>query len=423
MRFRYPTRPTPLTPAQTARLRTLDIRLLFASGVVYLAIAALTIAPWPAWIIAPIAIAAYTPLAVQFIRFRTTLGLKSTQPLIPAYPRNLLHTGAFMSFAMLAGIAASLLLVPHIPGSILLIIPCIGAALTMLNASNSSFIRSPPACPACGYPLEGLTYPLPCPECGLRIGSKSEAVTSRKLSKPGLRVAGVACMVLPLLAGSFLSVNPGLITTRLPHSARLALAPTDPAAFNTVVPNLTPEQRDRLITRILDASTTDDVWLMDTQLSWLAGELAANRLSPGQSDRFAIGRFRFEITADPIRRVGLPMRIWLTGDALPTNTTPVIFQYFTRGFEINDELSPAPDHPFLTSTLGAIHEIVARSVPLTTHTPETTGPLGVRIRIIAITTTNFASTITWHDDGTYTITPEPLTTHELTAETTLTVAP
>jgi hypothetical protein len=425
MRSRTPTQPTPLTPAQTARLRTLDIRLLAISAAVYLALAALALTPWPNRIIIPLTIAAYAPIAVQFIRFRAGLALKLTQPLILEYPSNLLHTGAFMSCAMLAGACMFVLLTPDAPGFVLLFMPCIGVALTLLTASSFSFVLSPPSCPACHYPLEGLDFPLPCPECGRPIESARDALTCRKLRKPGLRLAGVACFVLPLLGSTVFSANPGLITTRLPRPARLALAPTDTAAFTSVVQNLTPEERDRLITRILDARTHDNMWLMYDQLAWLGNEHAQSRLTPEQAGRFASEPMRFAIQADPVRRVGLPIRLYLTADTPPAINSPTHFHYFTRGFEIDGSMLPIePPRPFPTLALQATHAANAdQLVPLTTFTPDHPGQVIIRIHIIAVTTTSPTPTITWHDDQSFTITPQPFTTHIISAETTLEIAP
>ncbi len=427
MRFRTPTEPTPLTPAQAARLRTLNIRVLATSAALYLAVIALTFTPWPIWIILPLTIAAYTPSAFQFTRFRKTLGLTRTQALIPEYPRNLLHTGAIMSYSMIAGLCAMVLWIGEASTFMLFLMPCIGAALTMLNASNFSFVWLPPSCPACHYPLEGLTYPLPCPECGRKVQSRSQAITSRKLSKRGLRVAGIVCFAIPLLSSTVFSANPGLITTRLPRPARLALAPTDKAAFNSIVATLTPEERDRLITRILDTLTHDNKWLMYDQLVWLSAEHALGNLSPEQADRFASESLRFEIQTDPIHRVGLPMRITITGQTPPAIYNPSShFIYFTRGFEIKGvmhAIDSARHFSQLTLQASGTSRESDRLIPIITYTPDQPGPLTIRTRIIAITTTSPSPTITWHTDGTYTITPPPLTTHEMTAETTLQVTP
>lgn len=427
MRLRTPNQPTPLAPTQVARLRVLDIRLLATSAAVYLAFLALTFTPWPIWIILPLTIAAYTPVVVQFIHFRASLNLKHTQPLIPEYPRNLLHTGAFMSYAMLLGICMVALVTGEASVFMLLFMPCIGLALTLLNASNFSFALSPPSCPSCHYTLEGLTFPISCPECGHSIDSKSEAITCRKLQKPGLRAAGVACFVLPLLGSTVVSANPGVFTTRLPRPARLAIAPTDTAAFNSIVGTLTPEERDLLITRILDARADDNMWLMVDQLNWLSAEHSLGNLSPEQAERFASEPLRFDIQTDTIRRVGLPMRITITGQtpAAPYNAHSH-FIYFTRGFEINGTMhliDPPRHFSQLSLRASGIDPKTDQLIPHITYTPDQPGPLTIRASIIAVTTISANPTITWRNDGTYLITPEPLTTHEITAEITLEIDP
>lgn len=432
MRFRTPTQPTSLTPTQAARLRTLDIRLLATSAAVHLAVIALTFTPWPIWIILPLTVAAYTPVAVQFIRFRASLGLKRMQALIPEYPSNLLHTGAFMSFAMLAGLCMYAIVTGEASGFMLLLVPCMGIAMTLLNASNFSFALSPPSCPSCHYPLEGLTFPLTCPECGHPISSKSEAITYRKLNKPGLRIAGVACLVLPLLGSTVFSANPGLITTRLPRPAQLALAPTDTAAFNSIVATLNPEERDHLITRILDHRREGKPFRINAQIDWLADQFANQTLTPQQAQRFVLEGTDPRLFTESQPRVGQALPLIFSVDTDRSRIGSVNRVYFIRSLTAGDQTILQNDttlrvpafifEPVSSRFLPSIPMPPPR--PFQTFTPTTPGPTTIRLETVVITTLgNYHSTITWHDDNTYTITPQPLTTNELTAETTLEITP
>lgn len=424
MRIRTPIQPTYLTRAQLARLRTLDLRLLATSIGVYLACVCVAVMRWPLWLtLLPIG-TAYLAWMITSSRFNTEIGLPPKQPLIPPYPHNLLHTGVAMSSWMLLGVGFYLIVTNRdSPGFSLYLVPFLVASLTLMTASNFSFVIAPPSCTRCRYELEGLTFPLCCPECGTHIATLQEAATFHKISKPWLRVAAIGCFIAPLTVGLTFSARPGLFTTRLPRPARIALAVNDPDAFLSVVTTLTPAERDRLINRILDARATAEPWANYEQHRWLLSELALGRLTPEQADRFVSEPLQPRILADGTAAVGQRVRLRLVGETPPLVHGPANFYCFFRGFEI-DGITTAiePNGPFSTFTLRP--EVNAnKTYPETStiFTPERPGPLTVRARIIAITTTSPSPTITWHPDGTYTITPPPLTTHEHTAETTITI--
>lgn len=434
MRHRIPTQATPLTPAQITHLRRRNIQLLSVSAALYALSMALTITHGPRLLILPIALVAYTPIVLRARRLRTELGLRPKQPLLPEYPHNILHLGAMMSSSMLAGGYIYVLTTQNHSVSTLLMFPFIAVFMTILAAANCSFVLSPPSCPGCRYPLEGLNFPHPCPECGRRIENASEAVTCRKLNQNRFRTAAILTLIVPFALIIFLSIQPGVVTTRLPRAARLALAPTDAAAFGSVVNTLSPDERDRLIARILDARTPDNLWDMHDQLDWLAAEHARSRLNADQMERFTAQPLDIEIVADPIRRVGMPIRfhlqgnppIHISGSTSRYHHRQVYFVYFTQGFQIEDRwFSDDPTRLYPTAALQKSDRFSSndRLTPSAVHTPDQPGPLTVRAGIIAITTTDPNPTITWHDDGSYTITPPPLTTHERTAETTLTITP
>jgi hypothetical protein len=106
--------------------------------------------------------------------------------------------------------------------------------------------------------------------------------------------------------------------------------------------------------------------------------------------------------------------------------------YFIRSLTADDQTILQNDatlrvpayifEPVSNRFLPSIHIPPPR--PFHTITPTSPGPTTIRLETIVITTLgNFQSTITWHPDNTYTITPPPLTTHEMTTETTLQVTP
>ncbi len=197
----------------------------------------------------------------------------------------------------------------------------------------------------------------------------------------------------------------------------MALATTDEAAFGSVVGTLTPDEYGRMADRLLDARPTADRWRFGRQLAWLGAEHTAGRLSPQQSDRFAADGYRFEIVADPVRRVGVPLKIGLTGDAPAYDPMTASFWFFTRGFKIDGRpLELDHTNPYLATTLEAGPRGTVA------FTPDRPGPVRVSAEILAVSLPAMTTpSATWDPDQGWQITPPPLTTHTFQAETTLTI--
>lgn len=437
-----PHRPTPLTADQLARLRAFNLRVLATSTSLYLAWIAVALIdllaptnPIRQWWLLPPVIGAYAVMYFLLRRLQRTFGVARKKPLIPPYPHSLLTNGAFISFgALVGGLAFQLFAGGGTDTFIFILVPVFTLGITLLGASNLSFVITPPSCQKCRYPLEGMTFPAACPECAHTAEKRSDAVTFHKVRKPQLKAAGIACFLVVLIPILMPPGIPSVVAARLPAGAQLALAPTEVTAFNEVIQRgLTPDEHRRLADALLDIRNGEDTWGSNTQLEWLSAEHAAGRLTPEQSERFATDGYRFEIITNTPPRVGQPMMISLSGNAPRSYSHDSMLLYATPGFDLNTHL-PLADPGKFYGAHSLDNEWRDRTDPNTganffnpivTHTPEAPGPLTVRARIIAITFTGAPPmpTITWHDDNTYTITPLPLTTHEFTAETTLQVEP
>lgn len=424
---RWPTQPTTLTDAQARRVRTIDNRLLIATGAVIAAQIALSAAGLSKWLILPVAAAAYAPCVHWSWRFRKSLGMTRTEPIIPPHPQALHHFLAIgYAYAAVGVIGYGLASGKGFDPSMMGVHLGLGAAMGLAWASHASYRLTPPSCPGCDYPLGGLAFPTACPECGRTVEDASQAVTCRRIGRRSFRVAAAACVVVPVTLSMWLMVAPGVVTTRLPRAARMALATTDEAAFGSVVGTLNPDEYDRMADRLLDARPTADRWRFDRQLAWLGAEHTAGRLSPQQSDRFASDGYRIEIAADPVRRVGVPLTIGLTGDAPAYDPMTASFWFVIRGFEIDGRHFELDPNPFLAIALNVSpRENLATSPlmqPVVFFTPDRPGPVRVTAEILAVSMPAMTTpSATWDPDQGWQITPPPLTTHTFRAETTLTI--
>lgn len=422
-----PTRPTPLTPDQARRLRVADTLMLAATAALVPAHLALTLGTLPRWIVLPVGLALYAPGLVRTRRLRTELGLTRQDPLIPPYPAVVRHCLATAAPSVTGGVIMYDLLIGDGPDAFMLcFLLGVGPAIALWWASQISFVPTPPSCPACGYALSGLAYPLTCPECAAPVASEREALTCRRVHARRFRAAAVACVLLPMAFATTLLFRPGIVTARLPRPARMALAASDTAAFHSLLGDLTPDERARLADRLLAARPRSDQWELTDQLEWLGAELAAGRLSSEQADRFASDGWRFEIASDQAGRVGRPMTIGIIGETPMFSDFTATLWYLTRGIEIDGRLFEIPPQPRRKASLATPATRLAEAAPLlpvVSYTPQRPGTVYVTAEILAFSVPGIAQpSAIWDPDEGWKIEPPPLTAHSFQAEAALTIS-
>jgi hypothetical protein len=380
----------------------------------------------------PLAAGGFT-FAILFLRrahFRE-LGLRKTfSPALP-YPLSLhyqIATGALI-FAGMVLLHQTIFTIasPHtwmLPYlSIIAPIGAIGAGMLVAGY----FAREPTSlsCPDCFYSVESLKLPLACPECGRSIASADMAVGTIRARRPIVGNAGAVLSVFAFIAWFVLVLRPSHVMNWLPTSNRIPMATSDPRAFHSLIKqNLTPQQTATLIDAILDAQDAGATNL-SAQLDWIDTLLAAGSLTDTQTIRLLFGNQEFTIAAEGRPTVGRPITLRLnTTDAFRARSMRVRSTYFFSGFQTDpalDTQQPPTNAAWLP--IGDLRPPSPR--PAAVITPLVPGQLHVRGRVVLAATplTPAPPSITWHDDATYTITPEPLTTHEITAEITLEIAP
>lgn len=429
---------TPISSQAHARVRRGCKRSLTVNAGVYLCVWVLYfLGPVPWWAVVPPAalllVAEWTWLARLTWR---DLKLPRPQQIVLPYPLSFQYLLAIQSIGVCyilvtaAGGRGGFLLV------FLLVFPPAIAGLTMLAVGLTARDITAPCCPGCAYPVDPLIFPFVCPECARTLPDATAATTTPLVRRPVLAWCGGAVLTLALLALGSVFFRGGVLIMTLPRPALLFLAPENDDVFRALNTNaLATTQRHDLADRILDARLHADPWDMEAQTNWLAAELLAGALTPEQADRFASGGLTLTILAEGAHAVAQPLEVSLAGDSLKLPDTGVAFRYFFGGFE-TDGAPPVlrTGRAWKTGWLRLRPESDARSldrppermvVPVARIVPTAPGPLTVRATIIAVTVpmNSAAPTITRHDDGSYTITPEPLTRHEFDAEVTLTIAP
>lgn len=299
-----------------------------------------------------------------------------------------------------------------------------------------SFLRevTPPSCPNCFYPVADLPFPLTCPECARHMPSPADAVTTPLIKRPALTRTGIALFALGIIVWFAILIRPGGMLAAMPLPARLALAPTDSKAFATInTAALSTEERGRLITRILDAGAHGSTFRMYRQLAWLADELIAGNLTEQQARRVTRDAWSVAITTDRPLLANQNANITLDGRAPAHNPQKLTYLYATQGFEIEPDQSFARLDNFRAAfpaqqlaepiRFGSDSSHIIHK-PYLRIRPTQPGPVPVRATLIAfVLPANTPHTIVWNPDGSCTITPTPLDSHEIILETTLTVTP
>ncbi len=387
-------------------------------------------------------------LLTQVIQWRTNRSFKLPKHAIPVLPTP--HREIFAVCIALACTAPliSALCHPTFPPTAYSAIfggPMIAAGLALLFCGLFASRPGPPACPNCRYPLTGLTLPTPCPECAHPLTNDNRAHRSAKRDiHLGTIQSGGILFCLGMMFIFLMLGATDTIYRALPGPLHRLLAASEVPALRTLdTTTLTPSQRETLASRILrERARREHPIEISDQIDWLAEEIAAGSLDPSFNDRYAFDGFTLRLIHDTPIRAGEPFRVSIAGTPPLYSPNGIDVGYFFAGFEI-DHADPIArgkrDYPpeTLRTTLEqrdreadrrrqismSINEVPTHTLTITPPTPT---PTHIRARIIVFVIPRpwtSAPTITWHDDGTYTITPTPLTTHELTAETTIEVTP
>lgn len=311
--------------------------------------------------------------------------------------------------------------------------------LTILLGGLLSARPGPPACPKCRYPLAGLPLPTPCPECARPLTEadrQSFTPVSRIDAKAAYTGGLIACIGLTL---SFLILGaPNTLYRALPGPVHRLLAASEVPALHTLdTTALTPDQRATLAERILDerARRKDPIDLTP-QVDWLAASIAAGLLDESFAHRYAAEGLTIEIIHDEPVDPDQPIRISIRGTPPFKSAHSLMTAYYFAGFRFSDESAVEQETSLLTlyaldSTFAdrdararefARGDISDEPGRIPTHSTVIESPTRVSTRVLVVVYPQPwppSPTITWHDDDTYTITPTPITTVELTAETTL----
>ncbi len=309
-----------------------------------------------------------------------------------------------------------------------------GAYLVFLAFKGRELI--PPACPKCRYDATALVFPTPCPECGHPMLSLADASVVGHVRRPKLAWIGAASILLGIIAVKAIPLQRSHMVALLPQPWRVAFASHDRDAFATLdTGTLTGAQHARLVDAILDRRRTAESFRLGTQIDWVAALLADGMLTPEQAERFVNEGARPELRTLAEAAVGRPLPMIYLVETPRIGYRPISRRYFIRSLTLADQpllhhdtTLHSPNHVFKPISgfwlFGAGSIQFPPPTPFHTATPTTPGPATARIETILITVpSGVAPTITWHADGSYTITPEPLTLHEHTTETPLTIAP
>lgn len=381
--------------------------------------------PFSVWTLIAAMIPVYIALAALSIARRRILGVPMRIDAVLPHPLGLIDglvRGLIPWVPLWMSFAWSTLPMSWVNGFVAMPLTFAG----VLTAGLAMFLREvrPPCCPKCQYPVAALDFPLTCPECAHAMPWPDSATTTPRVPHRGLIGTGLAAMVLGLMLIIAVFARPTVFYSAMPHVILLRSAAADPDAFAALNPAvLTQPEREALARRVLDERLRGADFPFDLlpQLNWLGAEIAAGRLDATFAERYAFEGFELSILQNPKLTHDQPDGICIGGSPPFTTADALRVGFFFAGFEIDDappigrdtyeRLVPPP--PFTSRTNPTPVPFLPLVIDRPTH---------IRARIIVFVTPQTQSpppAITWHADGSYTITPTPLTTRELTAETTL----
>lgn len=428
---------TPVTPDLHDAVRKASNRLFACAALGYAAAWTILLARAPMFVSIPTGVLIIAATFAVFVRGQRRTGMAAgKRPALP-FPLSfraalasmvpmfnafmLIHVVCYASSPGLGGLSLAWLVVAP-PGALSIALIIVGF-----------FTREPAdlSCPKCAYPVPTPRFPQTCPECAHSMPTPHAATTLPHIRRPGLGSAGLVLGTCAIVLFLLLVFTPAVLLANLPRPARLAVAAEDADLFQRIdLTTLTPSESAALTDRILSARDIHSRYRLQPQLAWVGARFVAGQLTPEQAERFAREGWSLSLTTESAPRVGAPVLLSLEGRPPAHDPAVTLFVYFVQAFDIDGR--PQLDNPqpwYHAHYLDWSWAIRRSADPITAQpvaaiTPNAPGPLRVSARVVAavvVPGTNPA--ITWHDDGTYTITPTPLTTHELTAETTLEVAP
>ena len=425
-----------ISPDQAALIRAASNRLLAAGAIIYLLCLLLIPFPKPFWAISIItggSAAAFGVLITTNRRWIRRMGWMDGRAIALPFPLSHRYQIANTFFAFMCT-APLMAFRPLASLSLFLALPFLASGLSFAIAALRVKERVSPACPRCGYDAASLRFPNRCPECGHPFRSISDATVLAHVRRPTLLWIGTALVLAGIIISSFAPLHRQHTVALLPLSWRLAAAPRDRDAFATIDPvSITQAHRSSLVDRIIDQRSVTKDYLLNEQINWVATEMANARISQHQADRFAMEHVRADLLTRAWPRMGQQtgLTFQVTGPSLGFGG--ITRWYFVRSLTMDQttllDQDPTPRVPAqvlarLPARPAEPGPLIADPQPIFAPAPTTPGTQTARIEVIMITIPAHATpTITWHPDGTYTITPTPLTTHELTAETTLQVTP
>lgn len=426
-------RPIPITdPATLAAIRRLvrvEIAVLLAvyagAWVLHLTL------PFSVWILISAMIPVYIASALFFTARRRILGAPMRIDAVLPHPLGLIDSvvrGLIPWVPLWMSFAWSTLPMSWVNGFVAM--PLIFGGL--LTAGLAMFLREarPPCCPKCQYPVAALEFPLKCPECAHPMPWPDSATTTPRVPHRGIAGAGIAAMVLGLALIITVFARPAVFYSAMPRVILLRSAAANPDAFAALNPAVfTQAERESLARRVMDERLRGADFPFDLlpQLNWLGAEIAARRLDATFAERYAFEGFELSILQNPKLTHDEPDGICIGGSPPVTTANALRVGFFFAGFEIDDgppigrDTQERPLPPLEWTFTQRTNPTPVPFLPLVIDRPT-----HIRARIIVFVLPRAPSpppAITWHDDGSYTITPTPLTTRELTAETTLEPTP
>lgn len=314
-------------------------------------------------------------------------------------------------------------------------VPLIAAGLAAAIYALLGTRAAGPACPGCAYALVRLRLPGPCPECGrpLKPADAKRISVARATRAPALW-SGAGAIAAGLLFIFLVRNAPGALYRALPGPTHRFLASIEADALRTLdTTTLTPAQRATLADRILrERAHRKDPFEIMQQIEWLAGEIAAGRLTEEHSKKLLLDGLSLTLhpSGQQILRVGQPSSIGFNLNAEAPASRMDLF-CIVRSLQVNGEEFADPTAVFTALELNPmilrtpLPGATLREGPRAVVIPTTPGPLNVQVSVLVFATpvSSPRPAVSSHVDGTPMISPAPIVTVELTAETTLTVSP
>ncbi|MCC5823754.1 MAG: hypothetical protein LAT64_14125 [Phycisphaerales bacterium] len=322
---------------------------------------------------------------------------------------------------------------PVMPGMVVFAmvgLPLIAAGVMVIYEAETGREPRPLSCPRCAYPVEDLSFPMMCPECAHPLPTASAATATPRVRHRRATGLGVLMILLALLVSGAQFVTPSGFRVPLPRAMLLHNAPTEAHAMEALdTDRLSDAERTNLAARIIDAWESGRGIPPRRQMDWVAEQILTERLPNDIVERFAFSDLGLDIihrpASEPLTEISVQAR------ADRRRTSAVDRLYFFAGFEIDGHGKALERSGQRRQILDIANNWTIRDRIRQQRNPPTGTPLPypsatvhltepqTRVRAKVIVVLHDAArlpSITWHDDGSYTITPEPITVREFVAE-------